>query len=80
MEYFIVLFGIRYDKHWRKPKPKTSVPMPTHNNQTTTTPAPTTAPQTAEIDVNQTKIMKKSIAISPVKDRRLMSVWKKKVN
>lgn len=29
MEYFIVLFGIRYDKHWRKPKPK--APASTHN-------------------------------------------------
>lgn len=30
MEYFIVLFGIRYDKHWRtaKPKPLTPMPMP----------------------------------------------------
>ncbi|XP_055312389.1 glycine receptor subunit alpha-2-like [Sitodiplosis mosellana] len=30
MEYFIVLFGIRYDKHWRKAKPKTPS-VPSHN-------------------------------------------------
>lgn len=30
MEYFIVLFGIRYDKHWRAVKPKAqSTPMTT---------------------------------------------------
>lgn len=42
MEYFIVLFGIRYDKHWRAVKPKAqSTPMTT--GATTMTSAATTA-------------------------------------
>ncbi|XP_031631400.1 glycine receptor subunit alpha-3-like isoform X2 [Contarinia nasturtii] len=44
MEYFIVLFGIRYDKHWRKPKPKTPASVPSHNQ--------TTAPSTATTNLS----------------------------
>lgn len=32
MEYFIVLFGMRYDKHWRHPKQEFDSKSNTHNN------------------------------------------------
>lgn len=37
MEYFIVLFGIRYDKHWRKTTPRTPTSM--LSNSLVTTPS-----------------------------------------
>lgn len=53
MEYFIVLFGIRYDKHWRKAKPKTPS-IPTHNLTSTTASATATTnlSQATENDVS----------------------------
>lgn len=53
MEYFIVLFGIRYDKHWRRAKPKPSSSVTTHNLTTTATGASATTnlSQASENDV-----------------------------
>lgn len=34
MEYFIVLFGMRYDKHWRHPKQESDLPVNKNNNLT----------------------------------------------
>lgn len=32
MEYFVVLFGMRYDKHWRHPKHEFDVPTTNKHN------------------------------------------------
>lgn len=53
MEYFIVLFGIRYDKHWRAVKPKAqSTPMTT--TATTAMSSAATAIATANAATAQT--------------------------
>lgn len=59
MEYFIVLFGIRYDKHWRRAKPKPSTSVTAHNLTTTATGASATTnlSQASENDVSISKLL-----------------------
>lgn len=51
IEYFIVLFAIRYDKQWRKVKPKPPVSVSSHNSTSTSAAATTNLSQTSENDV-----------------------------
>lgn len=63
MEYFIVLFGIRYDKHWRKARSKASA----SHNLTSTSAAATTATtnlsQTSESDVSHCRCTHASLRL-----------------
>lgn len=71
MEYFIVLFGIRYDKHWRRAKPKPSSSITTHNSTTTATGASATTnlSQASENDV-KTQILITFFIFQMTKKRR----------
>lgn len=59
MEYFIVLFGIRYDKHWRRAKPKPSSSNTAHHLTTTVTGASATTnlSQASENDVSSPNLL-----------------------